>query len=66
MLNVVTGCVLWAVNIKKLNTENVIIPAEADLSTVTDEIGAWFALRIRERLITIGTSFVIWQRNFNY
>jgi len=54
MVTIVTGCVLCEVRVKELKTENVINPAEADFNTLTDEIGVWFALRIKERLINIG------------
>ena len=33
--------------------ENVINPAEADLNIMTDGMGAWFALGIKERLINL-------------
>ena len=40
------GCVLCEVRATELNTKNVINPVEADLSTVADETGVSFTLRI--------------------
>jgi hypothetical protein len=54
MVTILTGCVLCEARVRELKTENIINPAGAHLNTLTDEIGAWFALRTNEGFINIG------------